>query len=100
MLYFFLDEIQMVPGWERVVDRLLRGGHHLYVTGSSAALLSRELASAMRGRALSVEMFPFSFEEILRAEKREVSVRGPRAPLPFPASRRISSMGDSRKRSA
>jgi uncharacterized protein len=76
-LYFFLDEPQVVPGWEYFVDRLLRAGHRVFVSGSSATLLSREIASAMRGRSLSVEIFPFSFREILLAEKRPLS-GGPR----------------------
>lgn len=60
------DEIQVVPGWERFVRRLLEtGGHDVIVTGSSAALLSREIATAMRGRAWEVVLFPFSFAESL-----------------------------------
>lgn len=61
------DEIQVVPGWERFVRRLLdAGGHDVIVTGSSAALLSREIATALRGRAWEVPLFPFSFPEALR----------------------------------
>lgn len=77
-LSFFLDEIQTVPGWELFVDRLLRAGHQVFLSGSSATLLSRELATAMRGRSLSIELFPFSFQEILMAEKREWRNPGPR----------------------
>ena len=61
------DEIQVVPGWERFVRRLLSEGHNeVLVTGSSAALLSREIATSLRGRAWEVLMHPFSFEEALR----------------------------------
>lgn len=61
-----LDEIQVVPGWERFVRRLLdQGGSDIIVTGSSAALLSREIATALRGRAWEVSLFPFSFAEAL-----------------------------------
>ena len=61
------DEIQVVPGWERFVRRLLDGaGHEVIVTGSSAALLSREIATALRGRAWQVRLHPFSFAEALR----------------------------------
>jgi len=77
-LYIFLDEPQVVGGWEYFVDRLLRAGHRVFVSGSSATLLSREIASAMRGRSLTVELFPFSFHEILSAEKRPLSGWGPR----------------------
>lgn len=60
------DEIQVVPGWERFVRRLLdSGGQEVIVSGSSAALLSREIATALRGRAWEVLLFPFSFAEAL-----------------------------------
>lgn len=62
-----LDEIQVVPGWERFVRRVLDSEKvELFFSGSSAALLSRELATAMRGRAWEVVIHPFSFEEYLR----------------------------------
>ena len=61
------DEMQVVPGWERFVRRLLDApGNEVMVTGSSAALLSQEIATALRGRAWQVLMYPFSFEEALR----------------------------------
>ncbi len=61
------DEIQVVPGWERFVRRLLdAGGTEVIVTGSSAALLSREIATALRGRAWEVPLYPFSFAETLK----------------------------------
>lgn len=61
-----LDEIQVVPGWERFVRRLLdEQGNRVVVTGSSARLLSREIATALRGRALTTEVLPFSFAEAL-----------------------------------
>ena len=60
------DEIQVVPGWERFIRRLLdTGGMEVILTGSSAALLSREIATALRGRAWEVPIFPFSFAEAL-----------------------------------
>lgn len=61
------DEIQAVPGWERFVRRLLdRGDVEIWITGSSASLLSREIATALRGRAWTVPLSPFSFAEALR----------------------------------
>ncbi len=67
------DEIQVVPGWERFVRRLLDSEKvELFLSGSSAALLSREIATAMRGRAWEVAIFPFSFEEALRHQGRVV----------------------------
>lgn len=68
MVYIFLDEIQMAADWEPFVDRLLRTERcELYLTGSSARMLSKEIASQMRGRALTWELFPFSFREYLDA---------------------------------
>jgi len=65
-IYCFFDEIQAVPGWEPFVERLMRTEKcEVYITGSSAHMLSREIATQMRGRALSWEMFPFSFREFL-----------------------------------
>lgn len=66
------DEIQVVPGWESFVRRLLDQGHEVIVTGSSAAMLSREIATSLRGRAWEVDIFPFSFDEFLRHGPEEV----------------------------
>lgn len=71
-----LDEIQLVPGWERFVRRLLDGGRaRVVVSGSSAALLSREIATALRGRAWQVLMHPFSFLEVLRHLRVDIPSR-------------------------
>jgi predicted AAA+ superfamily ATPase len=65
---FFFDEIQNVPGWERFVRRILdTESADIYLTGSSAKLLSAEIATGMRGRSLNREIFPYSFQEYLRA---------------------------------
>ncbi len=65
-VYCFFDEIQAAPGWEPFIDRLMRTEKcEVYLTGSSAKMLSKEIATQMRGRALSWEMFPFSFREFL-----------------------------------
>lgn len=65
-IYCFFDEIQTISAWEPFVDRLMRTELcEVYITGSSAQMLSREIATQMRGRALSWEMFPFSFREFL-----------------------------------
>ena len=67
------DEIQQVPGWERFVRRLLdSGGCEVFITGSSAALLSREIATALRGRAWQVLIHPFAFVEALRHRGQSV----------------------------
>ena len=63
----YLDEVQVVPGWEGLVRRLMdTGGVEVFVTGSSARLLSREVATSLRGRAMEVLVHPFSFRETLR----------------------------------
>lgn len=65
-VYYFLDEIQVVPDWEAFIDRLMRTEKcEVYITGSSGQMLSKEIATQMRGRALSWEIFPFSFAEFL-----------------------------------
>ncbi|MCC6528595.1 MAG: ATP-binding protein [Polyangiaceae bacterium] len=71
-LTLFLDEMQRIPGWELFVRRLLdTPGHELFLSGSSAKLLSREVATSMRGRALEVVIRPFHFREFLRHQGRE-----------------------------
>lgn len=65
-VYFFFDEIQDIPGWETFVEWLRRDELcEIYITGSSAKLLSHEIATTLRGRTLSWELFPFSFREYL-----------------------------------
>lgn len=76
---FFLDEIQTVPGWETFTRRLLDSEQiDLFLSGSSARLLSREVATSMRGRALEAVVYPFSFREYLRHHQREPSAALPR----------------------
>ena len=67
------DEILAVPGWETFVRQLLDSEKvEVFLSGSSAALLSRELATPMRGRTWEVVLHPFSFEEALRHSGRTV----------------------------
>jgi len=69
---FFLDEIQVIPGWEQFSRRLLDSETvDLFVSGSSARMLSRDIASSMRGRAMETIVFPFSFRESLRHAGQE-----------------------------
>jgi hypothetical protein len=69
LCWFYFDEIQNVPGWETFIRRLLDTEKvALILTGSSARLLSREIATSLRGRSLSTEILPFSFAESLRHE--------------------------------
>jgi len=72
-IYCFFDEIQAALGWEPFVDRLMRTEKcEVYLTGSSARMLSKEIATQMRGRALSWEIFPFSFKEFLDYQKIKI----------------------------
>lgn len=63
--YLLFDEIQNVPQWELLVNRLQRNGYNILVTGSNSKLLSKELATHLTGRHLPVELLPFSFKEFL-----------------------------------
>ncbi len=65
-IYCFFDELQECNGWEPFIDRILRTENiEVYISGSSAKLLSKEIATQMRGRSLTWELFPFSFLEFL-----------------------------------
>lgn len=61
--HLFLDEIQNIEGWPLFVNRLLRKGMHVFLTGSNAKLLSNELVTHLTGRHHKVELYPFSFAE-------------------------------------
>ncbi len=62
--YIFLDEVQNVPGFEKLLDGLyINENIDLYVTGSNAYLLSSELATLLTGRAYEINILPFSFKE-------------------------------------
>lgn len=63
---FFLDEIQVVENWEKFVRRLYDTENcQIFISGSSSKLLSSEIATNLRGRTLSFEIFPLSFKEYL-----------------------------------
>lgn len=65
--FMFLDEIQNLERWELFINRLHRAGFNLVITGSNSRLLSKELATHLTGRHLTIELFPFSFREYLKA---------------------------------
>lgn len=78
-LTVYLDEVQLVPGWESLVHRLAEAHDvELFVSGSSAKLLSREVATASRGRLLEVLVHPFGFREALRHAGQEPTAPWPR----------------------
>ncbi|MBI5448356.1 MAG: ATP-binding protein [Gammaproteobacteria bacterium] len=67
--YLFLDEIQNVKDWHRVVRRYFDSKYvQLYLTGSSSKLLSKEINTSLRGRSLALEIWPYSFSEYLEAQ--------------------------------
>jgi len=65
-VYFFFDEVQQVENWELFIRRIYDNEKcRIYITGSSSKLLSKEIASSLRGRTLSYSIFPYSFKEYL-----------------------------------
>lgn len=66
------DEIQNLPSWELFANRLHREGYNMVITGSNANLLSRELATALTGRHMPIEILPFDFNEFLRAKNYQI----------------------------
>lgn len=71
-VHWFLDEIQLVPGWERFVRRVLDSEKvSIVVSGSSARMLSREVHTSLRGRGMATVIRPFGFREFLRHRNEE-----------------------------
>ena len=62
----FFDEIQIIEGWEKYINQLLREGYKVFITGSNASMLSVELGTHLTGRHISLELFPFSYSEFIR----------------------------------
>ena len=71
--HLFLDEAQNVDGWHLFVNRLLRKGMKVIITGSNAKLLSSELSTYLTGRYNEIELYPFSFSEFCEIEKVETT---------------------------
>lgn len=65
------DEIQLVDKWEIYVHQLLREGYIIFITGSNASLLSKELGTNLTGRHVSMELFPFSYSEYVKFTKQK-----------------------------
>ena len=63
---FFLDEIQIVEQWEKFARRLVDTGYQVFITGSNAKMLSKEIATTLGGRFYITEVFPFSYAEYLK----------------------------------
>ncbi len=72
--YLFFDEVQNIQNWATVVRRLHDSKNvEIYLTGSSSKMLSTEIATNLRGRSLAVEIWPYSFNEYLRAKKSDIN---------------------------
>jgi len=71
--YLLLDEIQNLKNWELFINRLQRQGYNLVITGSNSKLLSQELSTHLTGRHLLINVFPFSFNEFLKLETKELT---------------------------
>ena len=70
--YIFLDEIQKVPCFEKVVDSLyVKKGTDIYITGSNAYMLSGDLATLLSGRYVEISMLPLSFTEYLQVNSKD-----------------------------
>lgn len=70
MTYIFLDEIQKVECFEKVVDSLyIKDNTDIYITGSNAFMLSGELATLLSGRYIEIKMLPLSFKEYAKLQK-------------------------------
>ena len=69
LLHVFIDEPQNINKWELGVRALYDEGFDLYLSGSSSKLLSKEIATSLRGRTLSYLILPFSFKEFLKMKK-------------------------------
>jgi len=74
-IYLFLDEIQEVKEWERFVRRVYDTLNiQIFITGSSSKLLSKEIATSLRGRTISYEVFPLSFKEYLNFKEVDINL--------------------------
>lgn len=71
---YFFDEIQNVPAWEIFIRELHDRGEKVFITGSNASLLSKELGTRLTGRHIRHELFPFSYTEFLSHKKLKNSV--------------------------
>lgn len=75
MHYIFLDEVQLIPNFEKLIDALfVRKDIDLYITGSNAYLLSSELATLLSGRYIAINLHPYSFSEYVSAFPKERNI--------------------------
>ncbi len=68
---YFFDEIQNIDNWESFVRFRLDEGYRIFITGSNASMLSKELGTKLTGRHITKELFPFSYSEYLAFTNQE-----------------------------
>lgn len=71
--FIFLDEVQIVDGWEKFARRLADQKYRVYITGSNAKMLSSQIATTLGGRYMVKEVFPYSYSEFLRTRNIELN---------------------------
>jgi uncharacterized protein len=71
--YYFFDEIQNIPEWERYVRFAHDNGKKIFITCSNASMLSRELGTKLTGRYKLIELYPFSYKEYLKYLNKKLS---------------------------
>lgn len=82
--YLFLDEIQEVDGWEKVVNSLMTEFNvDIYVTGSNSKMMSSEISTYLTGRYISFRVFPLSFSEYLNFKKQYTDIQNIHLELPI-----------------
>lgn len=74
-LYIFIDEPQAIKNWEISVRSLHDEGFYVFISGSSSKLLSKEIATSLRGRTISYLLLPFSFKEFLQIKDASLDIQ-------------------------
>jgi predicted AAA+ superfamily ATPase len=72
--YLFFDEIQSIENWEKHIYNLYESKRYkIFITGSNSKLLSKEIATQLRGRTYTIKIYPFSFDEVFNVSKKYLS---------------------------
>lgn len=69
----FLDEIQNIEGWEKFARRLADNKYQVYITGSNAKMLSKDVATTLGGRYITINVYPYNFKEFLNAHQISIT---------------------------
>jgi uncharacterized protein len=68
----FFDEIQNINGWDKFIRRMNDEGYKIYISGSNSKMLSKEIATSLRGRDYPIQVLPLSFKEFLKFKKQKL----------------------------